>query len=435
MVMNLFNRLSIIFLSAAVLTACPKVDPDDPNPDPLRPEQIQEKLENTANDLMNQYPARKFEKLTNLATRFSEEFIENDNYDWDDVIDYCDDKGESIFTEDLNTRYEGNNTYYDWYTAYIIELSDLNGKITLGSYSASCVDYDGTQVAFSLDGKNYVAKLTPSGKTTTAIYDYEDIYGREDIYGDEYYHYDDKYHFEIEVPEKITVKITENGQDFAEITLYFYVSFSKDGVSVTKDSFAVTASVKIDGHEIVIERTGYNASTGKASLSYTLKKDGDEILHAEASADAKFHLVTEEDEGPSGYDDYIYPEFTIAKNVDLYVNVLDEVQIKGTCSNVLNLVEYIDTFYESSNESSLERAVDNINNILDLGIYLNGEKTKQVDIVMDYYIEDAYDWYLEPIIVFSDGSKYAFYEYFTESRFNDTVNSFDEWMEEWGDFD
>ena len=108
---------------------------------------------------------------------------------------------------------------------------------------------------------------------------------------------------------------------------------------------------------------------------------------------------------------------------------------KLSASNVLNLVEYIDTFYESSNESSLERAVDNINNILDLGIYLNGEKTKQVDIVMDYYIEDAYDWYLEPIIVFSDGSKYAFYEYFTESRFNDTVNSFDEWMEEWGDFD
>jgi hypothetical protein len=56
--------------------------------------------------------------------------------------------------------------------------------------------------------------------------------------------------------------------------------------------------------------------------------------------------------------------------------------------------------------------------------------------VLDYYLYDDYGeswWEVEPILVFGDGSKYAFYEYFTESDADRFGNRFEDWLEGYED--
>ena len=93
----------------------------------------------------------------------------------------------------------------------------------------------------------------------------------------------------------------------------------------------------------------------------------------------------------------------------------------------------MENFWDSENDNQAERALDNINNYFELGLYYDMTSSLQAEIVMDYFVEedDYYGdtWYeLEPIIVFPDGSKYAFYEYFDEDSFTGLESSFELWL-------
>ena len=163
----------------------------------------------------------------------------------------------------------------------------------------------------------------------------------------------------------------------------FTQSFSQSGVDVTTDCFKVTSTVNIDGHVAVIEKTGYDASTGKAEVSFMLKNGAKVIMSAKASADAKFKLITEEDEWSDGYDDYVYPEFSVAKNFSVSLDVLGELQVKASCTDGLRVAEYVENFYDAENNSTAERAIDNINNYTDCKLYYDGTSVVQAELIMD----------------------------------------------------
>lgn len=413
----------------------------------LTPDEQKVKLEEVAENLMDEYPATEFEEFFKLADSFAETYFDNvsDQY-WDPFFEYCEERGEDMFFFEEKEEEKNGEIHRSWNMEAFLEFSDFHGLLTLGTTSATCEDYDGTKMVFSIGNDNYVVELTASGKVATAVYTYEDIYGYEDYNGywdeqnecwvDEYVmvHGKDRYHFEVDVPEKINLSITKNGKDFASADFAFEQRFSAEGVNLTMDCFKVTATITIDDHSVIIERTGYDAATGKASLSYILKKGAKVIAKAELSGDVKVDLVTENDEWSSGYGTYLYPEFTIAKNFNVYLDVLGELQVKGNCTDVLSFAENVENFWDAENDTQAERAVDNMNNYIDLGIYYDKSSTLQADIVMDYYVEkdDYYGntWYeLEPVIVFSDGSKYAFYEYFDEDSFTGLESSFELWLE------
>lgn len=424
--MKRFNLIVLMAVAMTVFTACPQVDPDKPA-NPISPDGQKEILEDVAKDFMDQYSAAQFEKLAKLASRFSEVYIDNAYYNWDAFEEYCESKKDDVLIYEEDIRYEGSRTYYDTYTTSLLHLSLLNCKLVLGQNSVSCQDYNGSQVEFSLDGKDYVVKLVTSGKTMTVVQDWEE----ENGYGNTVYN--DSYHFEVQIPEGLAVTITENGKSFAEINISCEGSFSNNGLNFSKDCLIVSTSVVVDGHEVVLERTGYNATTGQTSLTFKLRKNGQELFKAEASADAKLNVVTEED---SYGGSYTYAEVESAKNVNFYVNVLDRVQIQGACSNITTLTDLIDSFYDASNDAAAERVVKNINNIIDFAVYYDGKPGKQAVLAMDYYIEEGYGtvyYELEPVLEFADGSKYAVYEYFTESSFKGLSNSAEDWLEDYED--
>lgn len=430
------KKILFIFGAMALLTACPQInkeDPDSPS-DPMTPDEVKERLELVAQDLMDEYPAETFEDFIELSSLFAEKYFDYD-YDWDDFYEYCEEKGEGMYKFTENEWYEDGTDYYEYTDEILIMLSDIQGKLTLGENSAKCSDYDGLKVIFTLNGNDYEADVTFSGKKTTAYYSFTNVYGDNDPYYGNPYHNEGTYKIKVEVPEKVTIKVTENGKLFADITVGFIASFTQSGVSLTKDCFLVNTTIKIDGHEFVISNTGYNASIGKATAGAEIKKGSKSIFKMELSGDVDVKLVTDEYVSDDGYyDSDVYPEFTKAKNAKISVDILGQMQVKGSCNNILTLSDYMDNLWEANDKSTAERAVDNINNQLDLGLYYDGSSTKQADIIMDYYVvEDDYygdEWYdIEPIIVFNDGSKYAFYEYFDEDDFDGTIDHFELWIE------
>lgn len=427
------KKIVLLLATTFLLVACTKPVPQPI--DPLSPDVVKERLEQVAEDIMDEYPANDFEKFFDLSSKFVEKYFSED-YDWEDFYEYYEEKEDDFYSFTDDEWYENGVNYGKYTEDYLIRLSDIRGKLNLGNSSATCSDYDGLKVLFTLEGNNYEADVTFSGRKTTAYYSYKDVWGRNDSYYDYYYRNEDIYNIEVEVPEKVTVQITENGKSFADVTVDFVVSFSKSGVNLTKDCFLVTTTVKIDEHELVLSKAGYNASVAKATAGCTLRKGSKVILTMAVSGDVKVNLVTEEvnPEKESGnYDDYIYPEFTMAKNAEVNIDILGKVQIKGSCSNILTLIDHIETLWDTNSNSSAERAIDNMNNILDLGLYFDGASEKQADIVMDYYVEDGYNgeevYDFEPIMEFGDGSKYAFYEYFDEDAFDGTLDLFDVWIE------
>lgn len=414
----------------------------------LAPSAQKVKLEEVAEALMDEYPATEFEDFFSLADRFSEKYLENvsDQY-WDQFYDYCEARGEEMFFFTDKESEKNGEIYRSWSVEGLLEFSKINGILTLGESSATCNEYDGTKMVFTLDGKEYIVEIKALGKEVKAIYTLEQVYGHESYVNgyydedkgywvDEYVmiHYNDNYDFEVLVPEKISMVITKNGADFAVVDLSFVRRFNEAGVNITTDCFQVIATITIDGHSVVIDKTGYDAASGKAGVSYTLKKDSEVIISAVATADVKVELVTENEEWEGGYDSYIYPEFNLAKDFDIYVDILGQIQIIGKCTDGVAVSEYINNFYDAETDTQAERAIDNINNYIDLGLYYDKSVTRQAEIIMDYYLEtndyDDFTWYeLEPVIRFPDGSKYAFYEYFDEDSFAGVTNSFELWIE------
>ena len=95
------------------------------------------------------------------------------------------------------------------------------------------------------------------------------------------------------------------------------------------------------------------------------------------------------------------------------------------------LTEYADSYIES--ESELDRIVNNINSLIDISVYYDGTSAKQASIEMepmvydDNYYGDSY--WIEPVIVFNDGSRYLIEEYFSSSDFDGVVNNMESFVE------
>lgn len=406
------KKIFLLLAAVGIFAACTEKTGTE-SKKPLTPEEQKVKMEQVAQELMDKYPAETFENFFGLSKRFGEKYFGYD-YDWDEFYMYCEEKGEDMYTYFEDYDYE--NDVYVSTTDLMIMLSDLNGKIVLGPNSASCSDDKGLTVEFELDGKDYAAELSFSGKKTLVHYSYFEAGS----------YYEDRYNIEVEVPETITVKITENGKNYAEVTWTFSFSLTEEGVNLTKDYMFVSTSIKIEDNEMILNKTGYDSGKNKAMAGCVLKKGKEVVLESEFSADVDVEIVEK-------YDEY-YPEVNIAKNVSVYVDILGEMQIKGKCSDMLEISNSIEDFWMTEGEASAEQVVKDINNLIDLGLYYNGSSKKTADIVMDYYVyHDDYwdeDWFeLEPVLLFDDGSKYSFYEYFDEDSFAGVVDSFELWIE------
>ena len=75
--------------------------------------------------------------------------------------------------------------------------------------------------------------------------------------------------------------------------------------------------------------------------------------------------------------------------------------------------------------------------LVDLGVYYDGTSTRQASVEFDPVVEDnGYGdefYWIEPVLVFGDGSRYFFYDYFDDRIFEDLVEDFEDFINDYED--
>lgn len=444
----------------------------------LQPDEQKLKLEEVALQLMDKCPADDFENFVNLSEDFTKTYLDNGGYDFSAFETYVEDVNKvSVQEQKWIEKFDEAKKEYitERITNLTIVLSNYTGSFEFKKNGVEKLagNHDGLKVTFPLGSKTYVAEIVPSSKVSRATFEYveksywtetrwdyiekevHDEYGNvwyeyEDVLLGNYLHYNDfLLKFAMDVPENIKIALTENGKSVADINIDITQSYSAAGLNPTVDNFSAKTTVTLNnGYCLEIGNASFDGAASKAGYSMSLKKDGETLIKSSASADFSFDVMTYKyDHGSGEYTskgEYTWVEVTKGKNISATMDILGQIQVKGNCSNAMELADIIDSFYEAADvedKTKMDRAMNNINSKLDIGVYYDGGSNRQASVEFEYekdvYYWDGqneyYDYDIIPIIVFEDNSRYTIDDYFTEKAFSSLIDKFEAFGEKYSE--
>ena len=379
------------------------------------------KLQATAQKFMKEVPADEMRNLSQLADYVNDAYIDNSKFSNDVVTDWFKKLIDSNLSFD---RKEDISNYWSKeYYKRIIELSQFKGKFVAGKGGWTKSNADDLQFEFKdQNGITCVLTLKTSGKTAKVYVGetWGDCYSEkiEEINREYWKSVDVIEKNYVYVPEHITTTLLQGGNTLvsAEVNID-HSQFSGPEYDLSKDAVSTNATVKINNYVWVVDRAAHNGKEGSAYVKGSMSKAGKTLVSFEASAaDTKL-----DEDG----------ELLQGGAAKVSVNILDEVQIKGTCSNVKTFADYMDKADQfEENESQFKSYVNQANSLLNLGIYFNGGSMRQAKVQLECF-EDGYAnwkyWTYEPVLVFDDNSTYStFTAFFNETSFREVINSFED---------
>ena len=460
--------LAIVASSLIAFASCDEIMGDKETP-VLQPDEQKGKLEQVAVKLMEKAPSEDFEKYVDLYNSFVQEYLENEEYDYDALYDFAEEVADQTTDAEFERVYNEMKKEYTKKKVlnFAVALSNHKCEFVFGEDAITKVSgssFDGAKGTLPMDGKTYTLEVKPSDKVTRATYDYISYYKYWDPTGyydqdkDEWVYIsggvniisDYRNRFVIDVPEKIEIGVYEDGKYILTVTISMTQSFSAEGLDPAVDNFNADVTVSIDnGWEVELDKFAFDGSKGKAGSEGKIKKNGETLVSYSVSGDVELvnskYVYEEEDV----VDEFTTVEVKKLKDVAVSIDILGEVQVKGTCSNVKEAYEAVGSFWEAidgydhnthtsktPDEAAAMRYLNNLNAKLDLGVYYDGGSNKQasVEFEMD---KREYEWGTDydimPVIVFADNSRYTVEDYFTEEAFESLLNKMEGFGEDYED--
>ena len=424
-----FYYLLFLFLPFCVFVGCnDPFSPEeeltpDPKPDP-KPDTTtvfdKSKFEETAIEFMDEFNASDFENVMELAEYISNTYSE---YETDEAEEWLDECLESLYIEN-----DSSSEDYEIYEA-IYRLSAFKGKFVAedGRWVRSNSDNLSLHVK-DQNRKPCVITLTTSGDTKRVFCFADEIY--DEVYDENGYYngYESvgEERVYVDVPEKITVVLTQDGKKLLEVVINTDLSSMKgDEFNLSKDKYNVSANLYFNGYTFDLKRVHYENNKesrvefefrhgSKVLLNSTLAVTP-EILESAFEGDDFY-----EEDGPVDFRDNLFT-----------VDILDKMQIKASCKDLQALLKVLDDEEDDENLDS------KVNRHLDTKLYYEGFEEAVAEIKFESVEEVWYDGYrtytdydLIPVIVFNDGSRYSLEEYFNEEDFNKVIKAFDKLFKE-----
>ena len=232
----------------------------------------------------------------------------------------------------------------------------------------------------------------------------------------------------IVIPQQVTAAVTIEGR----------TEFSANVRTSCNFGSTVTVDIAIDANGYVVkENVTVNPNSGSCSASFGI--DGETIVAMNGTFTGN-NLTNP---------DHIYDNYeTIVGNATAVVSILNEAQLKGSCSDISAMVhELYNLEWDSSNIESARQEAAIYNKYITAGLtYDNATNFVATLEVAPYESESSYTtsvwnpdtqqyeqkvitnyyYYTEPLIVFtSDGSRFSLEDYFTEENFGGLIESFE----------
>lgn len=232
----------------------------------------------------------------------------------------------------------------------------------------------------------------------------------------------------IVIPQQVTAAVTIEGR----------TEFSANVRTSCNFGSTVTVDIAINANGYVVkENVTVNPNSGSCSASFGI--DGETIVAMNGTFTGN-NLTNP---------DHIYDNYaTIVGNATAVVSILNEAQLKGSCSDISAMVhELYNLEWDSSNIESARQEAAIYNKYITAGLtYDNATNFVATLEIAPYEYESSYTtdvwnpdtqqyeqkvitnyyYYTEPLIVFtSDGSRFSLEDYFTEENFGGLIESFE----------
>lgn len=404
----------------------PGTGDDQPDqPSMMTPGQHQQKLEQVALDFMSYFDAFDNKRLIDAEISLEECLSESDNepfehLDVDDgglfhIWEYLDDEDAYQLIYDLNLS-SGEASSYDptkqiW----------VKGKTNANSVKCSWID-----------GYEFVISWSNSSK----VYDWDIDIDYEEYENEIYRFY---------IPSEVVAVLKQNGDELMRVTL-------KPNMT---DKYVLAPDYTISLYSGYTFSSNISADRVGVSSNFVMKKGSKELISYNMAmaindiTDIEGWLIKVEEEWDGGVDEWY--EFDTerfgnsVKTGSFQINILDDVAIaaSGDFLNIYDNMEELDEKY-SDEKTFTDECVKLINDRVQAKMFYCGTNTALCDIVaqttrdsyqdyVDGSYQTVYEYYVEPIMVFEDGTKFAFDTFFSESKFREVIDSFEKLVEDFDD--
>lgn len=227
----------------------------------------------------------------------------------------------------------------------------------------------------------------------------------------------------IVIPQQVTAAVTIDGK----------TEFSANVRTSCNFESTVTVDIAIDANGYVVkENVTVNPNSGSCSASFGI--DGETIVAMNGTFTG--NNLTNPD---NIYDN----SMTIGGSANAQVTIMNEVQVKGSCSNLSSLLSELDVLwakYDYPSEACATEEAAIYNKYLSVGMtYVPATNMVANLLIAPYfsYTGNIYNpetgnytevdyFFTEPLIVFtSDDSRYSMEAYFNEENFGGLIESFE----------
>ena len=196
-----------------------------------------------------------------------------------------------------------------------------------------------------------------------------------------------------------------------------------------KDKYSANATAYFNGYTLSLENLYYE-NKKESKIAFNFKHGNRTLISANISATPEIYITDFEEE----WED----EDINSKNNFVTINILDEMQIKGSCNNLSKLMEALDEEWDVNTDSK-------VNKYFNIDVFFNNSEKASAKIELESTKEEYYeyqyvynpytgnyepqyvcmtDYDLMPVIVFNDDSRNNVEDFFNEEDFENTIDVF-----------
>lgn len=366
-----------------------------------------------------------------------------------DVVDPADVEELAIALASLAERYEDEEGYEDIYAlSCAVRTLSINGIVDVVTRAseqyiidanAEDFPYNGLCLVIDEYGEPYAEECEPGTckvmwDNAVATFTWGENNGQYTMYDEEY---DEEYI--VKIPSYINVSLAIDGVEHLNVNV--------EPNFTDKYTYAPNVVIKINGgYEIA---TQVDANSNKVGYAYSFSKDGQKIIGAAASVNVKG--MTNPDNWYVEYYDEFWEEYVTYVDPSVYFveNATDaalqfdlltlSILAVGDLDALFEKIEALedkyviydeeDNYNEAAEKALYEEFCKYLNKYLDIVAIYNDTQEKIADVVFQSRKIEDYGWVnytCEPILVFPDGSKFAFEDYFTADSFSTLVERISE---------
>lgn len=415
---KLFSTLALCAIALTTLSSCDLFKPEEKKNDApeyeaskLTPSQHQEKLETIALEIVNAIDPADVEELATSLTTLSERIPEEEQGGAEELA-------RSIQNLDVNNIVALVTRASE---ELILDINDP--ELALGGI---CVEFkeDGTTEESEIDDKRAIMIKWESDAIVLSWGENKGEYTFEDsIEGVKYI---------VKLPSFIKIAITLNGVE------HFSANIEPN---VTDNyTYAPALTIKLNGGYELYSKV--NANNKGVGVEGSFKKNGKKLIGSAAAI--SINDLTNPDNWYEEYYDEYYGETVsdialgeyIGENVTNGTVQVDLLTLSiigtGDLRNVIDEMNALDERYNNGNypKEYYDEGCAIVNKYLKVMAVYNDTNEKIADVILQTVEEEYYDEYLgktdyiyyaAPILVFPDGSKFAFEDFFTEESFSDLI--------------